>query len=157
MESSIFKFIADLLKSFLHPYSYPRYAPPTDARSINIIIDACFSGSSQEGMLIARASPLGVVPVPERGGLPSKFVVITATSRGEIASWYSEKGHSLFTYYFLKALKGDADENKDKKLTLSELQRYLNDNVSYMVRRLYNRNQHPVIKGDLNKVFVKWR
>ena len=27
----------------------------------------------------------------------------------QISSWYRDQKHSLFTYYFLKALQGDAD------------------------------------------------
>ena len=109
-------------------------------------------------MLIARASPIAIGGLPEkRFEIPKNFTIITATDKGEIASWYPEKGHSLFTYYFLKALKGEGDKNKDKKLTLSELQEYLKNEVPYMARKLYNRNQHPQVKGNLNKVFVKWR
>ncbi|RKX99502.1 MAG: hypothetical protein DRP55_07145 [Spirochaetes bacterium] len=126
------------------------------ARSVNIIIDACFSGNSQRGMLIARASPLYVSVISE-GLFPQDWTIITAGDKGEIASWYPEKGHSLFTYYFLKALKGEADKNKDKKLTLKELQNYLKDNVPYKARRLYNREQNPVIIGEINKIFVSWR
>jgi len=106
-------------------------------------------------MLIARASPLGVVVAKEE--IPENFTVITATAGDEIASWYPEKGHSLFTYYFLKALKGYADKNKDKKLTLYELQEYLEREVPYMARRLYNRNQHPEVKGNPNKILVRWK
>ncbi len=126
------------------------------ARDINIIIDACFSGGSQRGMLIARASPLGVVPVFKSKRLPSNFTVITATdTTGEIASWYPQKRHSLFTYYFLKGIRGEADGNKDRKITLSELQNYLESEVSYTAGKLYNRDQHPMVIGNLNKIFVR--
>ena len=127
-----------------------------EAKEINIIIDACFSGGSEKGMLIARASPLMVEPVRDIG-LSEKLIIITATDKGEIASWYPEKGHSLFTYYLLKALKGDADRNRDKMLTLKELKEYLRYEVRFKARNLYNRKQNPVVKGDLNKIFVKWR
>ncbi len=128
------------------------------ARSINIIIDACFSGGSQRGMLIARASPLGVVPVFKSKKLPSNFTIITATdTTGEIASWYPQKRHSLFTYYFLKGIRGEADGNKDRKITLSELQNYLESEVSYTAGKLYNRDQHPMVIGNLNKIFVRLR
>ncbi|HIE44305.1 MAG TPA: caspase family protein [Candidatus Omnitrophica bacterium] len=129
-----------------------------EAKEINVIIDACFSGGSQKGMLIAQASPLGVELIKNVKILSDdRLTIITATDKDEIASWYPEKGHSLFTYYFLKALKGEADMNKDKILTLRELEKYLSSEVPYMAGRLYNRKQNPVIKGDLSKVFVRWR
>ncbi len=122
---------------------------------VNIIIDACFSGNSQGGMLITGASPLGVVVVSKE--VPRDFVVITAGSEGEVASWYPEKGHSLFMYYFLKALQGEADLNKDNVITLGEIADYLDKRVPYTAGRLYNREQHPMVRGDLSKVFVRLR
>ena len=124
---------------------------------VNVIIEACFSGGSPGGMLIAKASPLGVVRVGG-GELPRRFTVITATdTSGEIASWYPEKGHSLFTYYLMKGMGGAADKNRDREITLSEMEEYLVREVSYMAGRLYNREQHPMVRGDLGKVFVRLR
>ncbi len=124
---------------------------------VTVIIEACFSGGSPGGMLIAKASPLGVVRVGG-GELPRRFTVITATdTSGEIASWYPEKGHSLFTYYLMKGMGGAADKNGDREITLSEMEEYLVREVSYMAVRLYNREQHPMVRGDLSKVFVRLR
>ena len=64
---------------------------------------------------------------------------------------------TLFTYYFLKALQGDADSNADKNLTLSEIKDYVDENVPYMARRLNNRVQTPqLITDDQTKIMVTY-
>ncbi|MFH2070203.1 MAG: PorV/PorQ family protein [Elusimicrobiota bacterium] len=124
------------------------------AKSITVVIDACFSGASEKGMLIAKASPLVVVPA--KGRVSEKIDLFTSSSGDEISSWYPEKNHSLFTYYFLKALQGDADKNKDKNLTFSEVRDYIDENVPYVARRLYGRTQTPSFTGAQNKVMVRY-
>jgi hypothetical protein len=47
----------------------------------------------------------------------------------------------------VKGLKGDADSNNNKRITLLELKSYLGDKVSYRARRLTSRDQAPVVRG----------
>jgi len=122
------------------------------ARSVTLITDACFSGQSEKGMLIERASGIAIVPRTKFTG-----TLLTASSGEEVASWYPEKRHSLFTYFFLKGLKGEADKDKDKKITIEEIGEYIKDKVSYYARRKYNREQTPEFHGDVNKAFVSYR
>jgi len=123
------------------------------AKSMTVVIDACFSGASEKGMLIAQASPLSGVVIEK--GVGSNLNLFTACGPEEIASWYPENRHSLFTYYFLKGLQGNADKNKDNEITLGELKEYLNENVTYGARRQYGRRQNPTFKGDESKVILK--
>ncbi len=62
--------------------------------------------------------------------------------------------HSLFTYYFLLGLRGDADKTMDKTITAGELKEYLAENVSYMARRLSSREQMPQIYGSPDRPIV---
>jgi hypothetical protein len=55
----------------------------------------------------------------------------------------------------LKALKGEADFNKDKQLTVEEIQKYLMDNIPDKARE-QNREQTPQVLGDKGKVLVKY-
>jgi tetratricopeptide (TPR) repeat protein len=48
-------------------------------------------------------------------------------------------GHGLFSYYVLKGLEGDADANKDGKVDVSELIKYVTDQVS----SASDNKQHP--------------
>jgi len=121
------------------------------ARSITIVLDACFSGTTNSGKsLVSSASPFGIKvenPTVAKGNT----VCLTSSEGDQISSWYDEKRHGLFTYFFLKGLGGAADKNKDKKITYDELYTYLSDNIEgvpYWARRLHEgRKQTPTIQG----------
>ncbi len=125
------------------------------AKEITVVVDACFSGGSQKGNLIKNASPLIVEPI--KGKFSEKISEFSSSANNQISSWYVDKQHSLFTYFFLKALQGAADKNKDKNLTCSEINSYLAENVPQLARRLYNREQTPQFKGNKNKVLVEYK
>ncbi len=107
-----------------------------------VLIDACFSGSSNNGMLIKNISPV-MIEVEKGHVVDEATVEFTSSSADEVSSWYPEKKHSLYTYYFLKGLQGEADANGDKTITVGELHNYLTDKVPYEARRLNNRQQTP--------------
>jgi len=125
------------------------------ARSMTVVLDACFSGAYDKGMIIEQASPLPVAAVTEQP--VDSMNVVTACGAGEVASWYSDKRHSLFTYWFLKGLQGEADANNDKSITVGELRKYVSENVSYWAQRLYNRIQTPGFSGDDSRVLARFR
>ena len=125
------------------------------ARSITVVIDACFSGASERGMLIAKASPLIVTPVT--GKFIENMNIFTSASGDEISSWYPEKRHSLFTYFFLRALQGEADKDKNKSLSFGEIEDYVKENVSFLARKMYGRKQTPKFIGDRNKIIVRYQ
>lgn len=52
-------------------------------------------------------------------------------------------GHGVFTYFLLKGLEGDADYNKDSRVTLGELIPYLSEEV----RRATKNAQSPTVAG----------
>lgn len=124
-------------------------------KSLTVVIDACFSGSSEKGMLLKNISPV-FIKAQNRVLRDEKAAVFTSASADQVSSWYPDKRHSLFTYYFLKGLKGEANTNQDKTLTVSELRQYLQDNVPYMARRLNNREQTPEIIGTEERVLIDY-
>lgn len=123
------------------------------AKKITIVLDSCFSGSSEKGMLFKGISPAMVKVKKEYQG-PSNAVIITSAAVDQVSVWYPEKRHSLFTYYFLKGLQGDADANKDGKITIGEMKEYLKEHVPYMARRLSGTEQQPVVTGNDSEVIV---
>lgn len=124
------------------------------AKSITVVLDACFSGASQTGMLIRGASPMYIdVEMPLVG---VSYNLLTSSAGDEISSWFPESRHSLFTYYFLRAMRGEADSNNDHKVTLQEIGDFIHDQVPYMARRLYGREQTPTVKGQMNAVFCQY-
>ncbi len=125
-------------------------------KSLTVVLDACFSGASERGMLIRNASPIFINA--ETSVLNDERSAVFSSSEGDqISSWYPEKYHSLFTYYFLKGLKGEADENGDEMITLQEMSSYIKGNVNPMARRLHRRDQNPQINGEGEKVIVDLR
>ena len=124
------------------------------AKSVTVVLDACFSGGSQQGMIIKNASPMYIdIKAPLIG---ENLNLITSSEGDQISSWYPEAKHSLFTYYVLRALRGEADSNKNRKVTLSELKKYLTEQVTYMARRKYGREQTPIVRGDLGSVICSY-
>ena len=109
------------------------------AKSVTVILEACFSGGSQSGSLISKASP--IVITPKKTMIPANVKVIAAGSERQMASWEEDSSHSLFTKYFLKAMSGEGDSNKDGKVSDAELKEYLSDTMTYYARRYYGRDQ----------------
>jgi hypothetical protein len=120
---------------------------------ITIVIDSCFSGNSDKGMLFKNISP-AMVRVKKQYKGPRNALIITSAAVDEVSSWYGEKKHSLFTYYFFKGLQGDADFDGDDQIIVSEMKKYLKENVPYMARRITGAEQNPVISGDDKETIV---
>jgi WD40 repeat protein len=119
-------------------------------------VDACFSGiTNGNENIIKGASSLAIKlkPIPPQ---QSNQVILTASGDNEVASWYDDKRHGLFTYYLLKGLSGSADTDKNQAVTASEMRRYLldqKDGIPYKARELFSRDQNPQINGSDNFVF----
>jgi uncharacterized caspase-like protein len=125
------------------------------ARSVTIVMDACFSGYSGDNQpLIKSASSIALRVVnPVLKGPNS--VVLTSSSDKQVSSWYHQKRHGLFTYYFLQGLKGKADLNQDGVVTVGELEKHLGSTVPGQALALYNREQIPEVMGNREAVLVR--
>ena len=110
----------------------------------NVIIEACFSGSSSAGPLINKASP--VVISLEENEVPLNIYAATATSAGEVASWDDGNGNSIFTKHYLLGASGKADANGDNRVTRQELSTYVSAKVRSDARKLHGRSQNPVFR-----------
>ncbi len=124
-----------------------------NAQKVTVVIDACFSGATQKGTLFKGTSAL--VRKEKAAKQPQNALVIASSSGEQFSSWYPEKRHSLFTYFFLKGLQGEADSNKDNQITVAEMKEYLAENVPYMARRLTGNEQVPQTMGNDTDVLVK--
>jgi hypothetical protein len=58
--------------------------------------------------------------------------------------------HGLFTYYLLRALRGDADTNRDGEVTIGELIPFLSQKVAWAARARFNREQRVLIVPSLS-------
>ena len=123
-----------------------------------VVIDSCFSGMSAGGQLVTDISGHGI-PLMEIPLLSEeKSVIFTATDSQQVANWHRAKEHSLFTYFFLKAMQGNADTNGDKQLTAAEIGRYVAEQVPQTARRELeiHREQTPQVVGNESLVIVQY-
>jgi|GEM_PF-711486 len=128
-----------------------------DVRSAVVMLEACFSGNSAAGWLIGSASPVYVRTELPKG--PLGLTVISAAAGDQVASWDRQARLGLFTRHVLDALRaGKADAgrggNGDGAVTLSELEAYLNDEMTYAARRQFRRVQVASVLGDPRTVLV---
>ena len=103
------------------------------AKSVVVLLDACFSGAKRDGGMLASAR--GVAIKTKQNEPKGNMVVISAAQGDETAYPYKDKGHGMFTYYLLKKLqetKGD--------VTYGELADYITSEV---------RKQSIVINGKM--------
>ncbi len=125
------------------------------AKQITLFLDSCFSGANRNNeVILASARPVFITTA-----LPAvtpNLAVYSAASGTQISSGYADMQHGLFSYFLMKALKGEADANCDKKLTQSEVSAFLTDKVSPQARRM-GREQDPQLQSsDPTKVLIQW-
>ena len=121
-------------------------------KSVTIFMDACYSGQTRSGeTLVANARP--VTLKAEKKLFPDNFTVISASQANQISSSSPDLKHGIFSYYLMKGMEGDADTNKDGKITLGEMQTYLVENVGRQAGMM-SRKQEPQLIGDANKTLV---
>ena len=73
------------------------------AKSVIVLLDACFSGANRDGKMLASAR--GVAIKTKQDAPQGNMVVFSAAQSDQTAYPYKEKGHGLFTYFILKKLK----------------------------------------------------
>ena len=121
-------------------------------KSVTIFMDACYSGQTRGGeSLIASARPLALKA--QTNIFPTGFNVFSASQSDQISSSSPDLKHGIFSYYLMKGMEGDADTNKDGKITLGEMQGYLVENVGRQAGMM-NRKQEPQLIGDPSRVLV---
>ena len=124
------------------------------AKTITMFLDTCYSGGTRTNeLLLADARPIAIVP--DKSALPLNVTVLAAASGTQLSSTYEAAQQGLFSYWLMKGLEGDADANKDKKITTGELHEYIARQVGPMAQRR-NRQQDPQLMGDSTRVLVSY-
>jgi WD40 repeat protein len=115
-----------------------------NAKSVTVYLDACFSGATREKeMLLTGARPI-LVKIENPVLQSEKILVVAAASGEQVSSAYPDKRHGIFTYYLLKAFRGEA--SKTKSLRADELESYLTEHVKRTAANL-DREQTPQLLG----------
>jgi len=109
---------------------------------ITVVLDSCFSGAGGRSVLAQGARPL--VMMTTSTVLPSNMAVLSATQGSQISTSSPEKGHGIFTYYFLKAIK-------DGKKDIAEIYSYIKPLVEDDAKQL-NVQQSPSVSPDVENL-----
>jgi len=88
-------------------------------------------------------------------------LIISSSQSDQPSSWYKEKKHGMFTYFFLKAIHNrNADYDNNGDITYNEIYQYVsdsNDGVPYNTKLLHGFEQNPQLSGqDTDKIAVKY-
>lgn len=117
------------------------------AKEVIVVLDSCFSGAGGRSVIAKGMRPIITeIKSPLLG--KGKTIVLAASSGQQVSSTYEQKAHGLMTYFFLKGLQGAADTNKDGKIDIAELFKYLRPQVERVARRDFNNEQTPLLLGD---------
>ena len=124
-----------------------------EADTVRVYLDACFSGGSNDGVLIKDASPVYVTPALPKG-VGESVVSLTAASGEQIASWDARAKHGLFTHHLLDALYGGGDADGDGHVTAVEVKAYLDNHMTRAARRQHRRVQEANLLGSESVVLA---
>ena len=112
------------------------------ARKQLVIVDACQAGGAVEMFAMrGAAEEKAIVQLARSTGI----VVLASTGQKQFASEFEKLGHGVFTYAMLNGLRGEADggARPDGKVTVKELEAYLNDRVPELTKQYRGAAQHP--------------
>jgi len=118
------------------------------ARSITMVLDACFSGLADRGTLLKGISPLSL-RVENPVLTHPNSVILTASQATQVSSWYDTQRHGLFTYVLLDAMaKAMSPATGTGQPSAKELAGIVSPEVQRLSRRLRQREQTPQVFGS---------
>lgn len=132
-----------------------------EAKSITVILDACFSGSSRTSSIHIAENLSGTkgVRIRPREVQPwennPNFRVFASSEDEQTSLGLDEAGTGLFTYYIALGLQGDADLDADGIITANELNKYVTDKVSETSERIRGK-QTPQFFGNDDFILVEF-
>lgn len=75
------------------------------------------------------------------------MALFMAASANEVSQESDKWGGGVFTHYLIRGLRGEADENRDGFVYISELERY----IRRAVPEATNGAQHPEVSGNFDR------
>jgi len=106
-----------------------------------IFLDACQSGAAVETYAMRGvAEEKAILQLARSTG----SYLIASTGTEQYATEFKELGHGVFTYAILQGLKCNAyGGDHDKKITVKQLEAYLNDNIPVLTEKYHGAVQYP--------------
>lgn len=117
-----------------------------------VFLDSCFSGvASRAAEMLTKGSRPALMRVEDVGLATQEVISIAAASNTQTSNPLPKEEHGLFTYYLLNALKGKADENEDRFVTIKEIYTYVNKQVQRAAKRM-GKVQTPTISPAIEDI-----
>ena len=140
----------------IYPYDEPiSYQEINDilskskAQNIICIFNACHTGSVSD-----VKGEYSMYKTPSL----SNIIYIMSSRANEYSYEHPIAGHCIFTTGLLKGLRGKADANGDRKITVSELFNYVYNDVVHTTSKL-DLEQHPQLigaKSQSKSIIIDW-
>ncbi|MDC1408822.1 caspase family protein [Candidatus Puniceispirillum sp.] len=120
-------------------------------RSVTVFLDTCYSGTTRGTDMLIASRPIAIKALEQ--SIPDNFTVMTAARGDQTAKPLEEAKHGMFSYFLMKGMEGEADQNQDNKITAGELHQYVQSNVVQQS----SGSQTPELQGDENRVLVQFQ
>jgi hypothetical protein len=131
------------------------------AKSVTVFLDACFSGASKASEEIETQNLVSMKGVRVRPKYRKpweyndNFSVFTSSTGDQTSLGFDNAQTGLFTYFLCAGLKGEADDDKNRKITNQELYEYLKRNVEETSKKIRGL-QTPDFFGNKETVLLKY-
>lgn len=126
------------------------------AKDIVCYIDACFSGTAVSNMNTKEMTTKDMNRIAWKTIVKNnpRYIVFLSSRSDELSAESPLVGSGFLTNGVIKGLRGKADSNDDKKITVMELFKYVHKDV-----QLHNNKQHPQLvtsKSLYDNVLMSW-
>ncbi|MBS1810562.1 MAG: caspase family protein [Acidobacteria bacterium] len=108
------------------------------------ILDACQSAGALDNVALRGAAEEKAIAQLARA---TGTHWLTASGSEQFAAEFKQLGHGTFTYVLLEALSGKADKAGDRKITVKELDAYLQEVVPELSAKYKGTPQYPASYG----------
>ncbi|MFC2131278.1 caspase family protein, partial [Bacteroidota bacterium] len=110
------------------------------------VLDACHSGGAVDDFAFRGSVEEKAIKQLSRS---AGIVILASAGSEQVSTEFNQLGHGVFTYALLKGLDGEAD-NGDGKITVRELDAYLNDKVPELTEKYRGKKQYPNSRAEGN-------
>ena len=104
-----------------------------------ILFDACNSGGAVTAFTRGGGEEAAIFQLARSTG----FTVLASTNQEQLAAELKDLKHGIFTYAIINGLKGEADLKKDGKITVKEIELYLNEIIPVLSEKYKGVQQYP--------------
>ena len=118
-------------------------------KSVMLFFDNCYGGTNRDDKLLLASRPMSIKV--EESPVPPNYLVFNAGESDQTAGVLDEVKHGRFSYFLFKGLEGEADRDRDDKITAGELQAFVRESV----RRYSAGSQTPTMLGNTERLVVR--